>query len=229
MIKFLMGNILYVLLAVGVVFNLFWLGGNRSKLKMNTAGVVLFSVIHTVVGVLFVKTFAFLESGTFNGMSIFGAVFFMPLAYFLGAKLFKRNIADVFDVFTVCMVFTLLLARLNCIFAGCCLGLPIPFIEGARWPTREAEIVLYIAFLVLFANKATKKVSTGVLYPIYMIWYGMFRFAVEWLREVKYYVGIFHISHIWAILSTVVGVCIYLYITKKNKGNSKKIKKKALK
>ena len=74
MIKFLMGNILYVLLAVGVVFNLFWLGGNRSKLKMNTAGVVLFSVIHTVVGVLIVKIFAFLESGTFNGMSIFGAV-----------------------------------------------------------------------------------------------------------------------------------------------------------
>ena len=229
MIKFLMGNILYVLLAVGVVFNLFWLGGNKSKLKMNTAGVVLFSVIHTVVGVLFVKTFAFLESGTFNGMSIFGAVFFMPLAYFLGAKLFKRNIADVFDVFTVCMVFTLLLARLNCIFEGCCLGLPIPFIEGARWPTREAEIVLYIAFLILFANKATKKVSTGVLYPIYMIWYGVFRFTIEWFREAKYFVGFFHISHIWAILSIVVGVCIYLYITKKNKGNSKKIKKKALK
>lgn len=229
MIKFLMGNILYVLLAVGVVFNLFWLGGNKSKLKMNTAGVVLFSVIHTVVGVLFVKTFAFLESGTFNGMSIFGAVFFMPLAYFLGAKLFKRNTADVFDVFTVCMVFTLLLARLNCIFEGCCLGLPIPFVEGARWPTREAEMVLYIVFLILFAKKAGKKVCKGTIYPIYMIWYGVFRFAVEWLREVKYYVGIFHISHIWAILSTVVGVCIYLYITKKNKGNSKKIKKKALK
>lgn len=226
MVKFLSANILYVLLAIGVVFNLFWLGENKSKLKINTLAVVLLSVIHTVVGVLFVKTFAFLESGSFSGMSIFGAVFFMPLAYFLGAKIFRRNMADVFDIFTICMVFTLLLARCNCIFAGCCLGSPIPFIDGARWPTREAEVVLYIVFLIFFAKKASKKVCEGTIYPIYMIWYGVFRFTIEWFREAKYFVGFFHISHIWAIVSTVVGVCIYLYIKRKNKSILNGFKKK---
>lgn len=46
----------------------------------------------------------FLESGFskdgFNGMSIFGAVFMMPLAYLLCAKLFKRNVKTVFDIMT---------------------------------------------------------------------------------------------------------------------------------
>ena len=56
-VKFLSANILYVLLGIGVVFNLFWLGENKSKLKINTLAVVLLSVIHTVVGVLFVNNF----------------------------------------------------------------------------------------------------------------------------------------------------------------------------
>ena len=226
MAKFFLENILYVLLAIGVVFNLFWLGENKSKLKINSLAIFLLSVVHTVIGVLFVKTFAFLESGSFSGMSIFGAVFFMPVAYFLGAKLFKRNMAEVFDIFTICMVFTLLLARFNCIFSGCCLGLPIPFINEARWPTREAEIVLYIVFLIVFSKKASRKVSTGEIYPIYMIWYGVFRFIVEWFREAKYFVGVLHISHIWAIVSIVVGGCIYLNIRNKSKTELKVLKKK---
>ena len=47
-------------------------------------------------------------------MSIFGAVFFMPVGYYLGAKLFRRPLADVFDIFAVPMIFTLFCSRINC-------------------------------------------------------------------------------------------------------------------
>ena len=62
-------------------------------------------------GVLCVKAFAVAESGfdmsKVGNMSLFGGVFIMPLFYFAGAKLFKRPSADVFDIFSVCMIFKL--------------------------------------------------------------------------------------------------------------------------
>ena len=80
------------------------------------------SICHTLYGVLTVTVFAFLETGfdsnSLGNMSLFGGVFFMPLAYWLGAKLSKRKMADVFDIFTICMIFTLMCARINCIIAG---------------------------------------------------------------------------------------------------------------
>ena len=89
------------------------------------------------------------DMGAMGNMSLFGAVFFMPLVYWAFAKLSGRSAADVFDVFTVCLVFTLMCARLNCIFSGCCLGAHIP-IEGPthlRFPTREMELLFYVILL----------------------------------------------------------------------------------
>ena len=61
------------------------------------------AVLHTLIGVLSVKIFAFLETGfnpdSLGNMSLFGGVFFMPVLYFISAKVSKRNIKTVFDIF----------------------------------------------------------------------------------------------------------------------------------
>ena len=72
----------------------------------------------------------------------------MPAAYWLGAKLTKRPYCKVCDVFTPCMLFTLMCARVNCIVAGCCSGLVIPGTHF-HFPTRELEILYYIVMLIL--------------------------------------------------------------------------------
>ena len=53
---------------------------------MKWYAVIAFSVLHTVCGVLSVKAFAFLETGDAGNMSLFGGVFFMPVLYFISAK-----------------------------------------------------------------------------------------------------------------------------------------------
>ena len=207
--------ILILLLSAGAVFTAVWLVLLRKRLDMPWYAAIPLAILSTVYGVLTAKVFAFLESGfntdSFGNMRLFGVVFFMPLAYWLGAKLSKRSYREVFDVFTPCMIFTVMCARINCIVSGCCIGLPIPGMNGVRFPTREAEILFYIILLICLCSRVLKGKYRGQAYPIYMISYGAFRFVVEFFRSADTS-SVFHRAHIWALITLIIGISIYVEI-----------------
>lgn len=219
LLTWLSDHALILLLSCGTLFNVYWLHRCRERLHLRWLSVLLLSVLHTVLGVLSVKVFALFETGDFSNMSLFGGVFFMPLFYWGVAKLAKQKAADVFDVFTICLVFTLMCARLNCIVSGCCLGAHIP-IEGLthlRFPTRELELLFYVLLLSRLWRKVLSGSARGMIYPIYMIAYGIFRFVTETLRVSSRANNILHISHLWALLSLGIGISIYGELRKKEK------------
>lgn len=207
--------ILILLLSAGAVFTAVWLVLLRKRLDMPWYAAIPLAILSTVYGVLTAKVFAFLESGfntdSLGNMSLFGGVFFMPLAYWLGAKLSKRSYREVFDVFTPCMIFTVMCARINCIVSGCCIGLPIPGMNGVRFPTREAEILFYIILLICLCPRVLKGKYRGQAYPIYMISYGAFRFVEEFFRSADTS-SVFHSAHIWALIALIIGISIYAEI-----------------
>lgn len=219
LLTWLSDHALILLLGCGTLFNVYWLHRCRERLHLRWLSVLLLSVLHTVLGVLSVKVFALFETGDFSNMSLFGGVFFMPLFYWVVSKLAKQKAADVFDVFTICLVFTLMCARLNCMISGCCLGAHIP-IEGLthlRFPTRELELIFYVILLSRLWRKVLSGSARGMIYPIYMISYGIFRFVTETLRVSSRADSILHISHLWALLSLGIGVSIYGELRKKEK------------
>lgn len=219
LLTWLSDHALILLLGCGTLFNVYWLHRCRERLHLRWLSVLLLSVLHTVLGVLSVKVFALFETGNFSNMSLFGGVFFMPLFYWGVAKLAKQKAADVFDVFTICLVFTLMCARLNCIISGCCLGAHIP-IEGLthlRFPTRELELLFYVLLLSRLWRKVLSGSARGMIYPIYMISYGIFRFVTETLRFSDRTNSILHVSHLWALLSLGIGISIYGELQKKEK------------
>lgn len=203
--------LLLLILATGVGCGWLLLVGKR--LKVPQYAVLPIAILHTLIGVLSVEVFAFLETGfnpeSLGNMSLFGGIFFMPLAYWAGAKLTKRNTAQVFDIFTICMIFTVMCARINCIFAGCCFGTLIPGLENIRWPTREVEIVFYVVLLIVLGSKVLAGKSHGEIYPIYMISYGALRFVLEFLRFKAGSTSIIHLSHLWALVAFALGLSIY--------------------
>ena len=219
LLTWLSDHALILLLGCGTLFNVYWLHRCRERLHLRWLSVLLLSVLHTVLGVLSVKVFALFETGNFSNMSLFGGVFFMPLFYWGVAKLTKQKAADVFDVFTICLVFTLMCARLNCMISGCCLGAHIP-IEGLthlRFPTRELELLFYVILLSRLWRKVLSGSARGMIYPIYMISYGIFRFVTETLRISSRTDSILHVSHLWALLSLGIGMSIYGELQKKEK------------
>ena len=138
----------------------------------------------------------------------------MPVAYWLGAKIFKRPMKEVFDVFTPCMIFTVMCARINCILSGCCTGLIIPGTQ-LRCPTRELELVYYIVMLILLIPRVKKDENPGTCYPLYMASYGAFRFVIEFFRTSSSGM-LFHLSHIWAALAFAAGLSVYIEVNNRN-------------
>lgn len=208
------------MLAAATVFAAVWLILLRRRLDMHPAVAVLLAVLHTVCGVLSVKVFAVMEGANAGAMSLFGGVFFMPVLYFLGAKLSRRKMTEVFDIFAVVMIFTLMLARCNCLHGGCCLG-RLMFHTQMRWPTREAEIVFYLVFLALIIPRVWKGTTKGRVYPLYMAAYGAFRAIVECFR-VSSSETLFHLSHVWAFLALALGLSIYIEMNNRTKKHPRK-------
>lgn len=226
-----------LLLLTGTAFTFAWTMLNRDRLRFRWYIAAPLALLHTIVGVACVVAFAKLEAigsgASADGVtfSLFGAIFFLPLFYFLLAKISKRRTADVFDVFTVSMVFTLLCARVNCLFAGCCQGKCISGTAGPQWPTREIELVFYAVILTILILRIRKNKNFGEIYPLYMVSYGAFRFIIEFFRMTlddqeslklygKYSDSLFHLSHLWAILSILLGLSIYYEIQKKHSKKS---------
>ena len=218
MLDWLHSNILYVLLAIAALFTFDWLVQCRKQLNIKWYAALILAVIHVVIGVLCVRFFALAEAGfdkaKAGNMSLFGSVFFLPVFYFIGAKLFKRNVAAVFDVFTVPLAATLFLARINCFFGGCCLGKLIGE-TGMRFPTREAELVFYAVFIIFLFPRVIKGRGRGEAFPIFMIAYGAFRAVIECFRESSAYPGIFHLSHVWALITLALGILILILVRKR--------------
>ena len=154
-------------------------------------------------------------------MSLYGAVFLMPISYYFGAKVFKRSVSDVFDIFAVCMIATLLFARINCIIKGCCYGRLISEASTLRWPTREIEIIFYVVFLSYFIPRVHKETTFGTVYPFYMFNYGVLRFILEFFRESSSG-KVIDLSHIWSLLSLAIGFAIYTTIRQNREKKPKK-------
>ena len=101
--------LLLILLVVGATFTSVWLILLRKRLNMAWYVAILIAVLCIASGVLFVKAFAFIETGfnrnSFGNMSLFGAVFGMPLIFLLVSKMAKVPPQIVFDTLTPCMLF----------------------------------------------------------------------------------------------------------------------------
>ena len=209
--NWIMEHTLLCLLALAALGTIFWVWSQRERLAMRLRWVVPISVLHVAYGVACVKAFAIMEAGSLKAagnMSLFGAVFLLPAAYWAGARLTKRRTETVFDVFVVPTVFTLACARVNCILTGCCRGCLIPGTE-TRWPTREAELVFYAILLVWLLLRTKRGDPGGILYPVYMAAYGCFRFITEFFRESSSE-SVFHLAHFWALLCAALGLAFLI-------------------
>ena len=222
-----MSGYLIMLLGIGTAFNGFWLFRLQKRVQLKGWQILAFSVLHTVCGVFSVKVFAIAESG-FNwkaagNMSLFGGVFFMPIFYFAGAKLLREKPAEIFDAGTVCMLFTLMCARINCILSGCCQGAWIGN-TGHRWPTREAELVYDLVAIIVLGKWVLQGKKRGEIYPMYMISYGIFRFVTEGFRSSEGASGM-HLAHIWALICFMLGLSVYGTLIEKRKKQGGKNKR----
>ena len=87
-----------------------------------------------------------------------------------------------------------------------------------REPTFLYESILnIIGFIILLIVRKNKKIHTGTLTGIYMIWYGIIRLIIESFRSDSLMMGSIKIAQLISILGIIIGVIVIIISIKKNK------------
>lgn len=211
-----------LMFAIGIIIcNFVWLMSCRKMLHTKWYVALLIAILHDIVGYAAMRLLAIIEVGgnisQAANMRLFGAVFILPVFYYSGAKLLKRNTAFVMDISAICLVIGLIFGRLDCLVGGCCAGSRIPFCN-LHWPLREIELLYYVIFLLHYCHRIREGKTSGEVYAVFMITYGILRFILEWFRvEYTTSIGVLHLAHIWAIVSFMLGLSIYGALIDKKK------------
>ncbi|HEY4223530.1 MAG TPA: prolipoprotein diacylglyceryl transferase family protein [Myxococcota bacterium] len=147
-----------------------------------------------------------------SGRSIVGGVLFGHVASEIARPLIGYTAAPN-DRLAVAVCFSVALGRVGCALAGCCRGVPWdgPFAltyDDAipRFPTPLLELVFHVLLACVFLWMERKRILFGRLFSLYLVVYGVFRFATEPLRVTpKPLVG-FSVYQLFCVALVVVGV-----------------------
>lgn len=183
----------------------------------------LFTFLLLLCGISGAKLLYFLESSgtSFSGMSFFGSVFLVPAAMPIIGYAMGIDPKRVPDLCAPCVASIIAFMRFGCYCAGCCGG--IYSSTGFRWPTQLIEGFgdLLILFLLLHIEAKGKR---GVLYPAFLICYGVLRFFVELVRDTpKTFYGLSN-GQLFAVAAVFTGTLFLLLIlTSEVKNHGKKV------
>ena len=122
------------------------------------------------------------------------------------------------DMFAVTVPLALAVGRIGCIFAGCCQGTvcaaawwTVTDTHGhARWPAPAVEMMFNLAFFVWAVCAMRFHWQREQRFNIYLIAYGTFRFAHEFMRDdVRWFaaLGGYHVVSL-----AIVGTGAWMYL-----------------
>jgi len=145
-------------------------------------------------------SFRALAAGYNTGGSFFGAVFASLLFAFLYSRaFFKKEYRRLWDITVIGIALGHAIGRLGCFTAGCCFGIPTrlpwgvafaylgraphPFAGIPLHPVQLYEAALCFITFVFLLLLRKKRRFPGEIFCLYLITYGLIRFALEFLRH----------------------------------------------
>jgi len=165
---------------------------------------------------------------TFIGGLIGGVICFL-LVYFILKNKLDIRLTEVLSLVPCCITVAHGLGRVGCFFAGCCYGRETNSFLGVKFPGLpnpvHATQLYEAAFLfILFAVMTVLLLKYGFKHnmSVYLIAYGIFRFAIEYLRadDRGQLVAGISPSQFWSIGMVIFGValwiCLNMFYKKQN-------------
>jgi len=150
------------------------------------------------------------------GKSILGAL----LGGYIFVELAKRHVGyerTTGDDFALIAPISIGLGRVGCLLHGCCLGVTCRSEWYAlkdservpRWPAVPVELAFNALALVLFLFLRRQKLLPGQHFHLYLIGYGLFRVAHEFVRATPRVLGPFSGYHLAALAVALFGAICF--------------------
>lgn len=151
-----------------------------------------------------------------TGKTILGAL----LGGYAGVELAKTMAgyrAPTGDLFALVAPAAIVLGRIGCLLHGCCLGqscAPAPWalrdaVGVPRWPAVPIEIGFNLMAVATFLILRRARVLPGQHFHLYLIGYGLFRFAHECVRATPRLVGGWSGYHFAALAVITLGAAAF--------------------
>ena len=152
-----------------------------------------------------------------SGRSIAGALLVGFLAVESAKPLFRYDIPPN-DRFAVALPFSIGIGRVGCLVAGCCRGAPwdgpfaVAYEDGVlRHPAQLYEALFQLVAGWVLLRLWRRGALFGRLFALYLVAYGVFRFATEFIRETaKPFAGLS--AYQWMSLAMVVAGATAIYL-----------------
>ena len=152
------------------------------------------------------------------GLMLFDFLLLWPLS-----RLMKMTVWDLGDFISVPIMMVCSAAKISCWVRDCCRGIYISWLgtnTSVQFPSQIFEMVLWAAMAVLLIFKEKRNRFTGQLWPFAMIWFGVLRFVVDFLRLSKEPTQIYYMfmsgAKFWSLMTVLVG-CGFMYVTLRRK------------
>lgn len=163
-----------------------------------------------------------------GGLSFFGGFLGGALGGIWYAR--KHNIPfwNGADIYAPSLALGYAVARLGCLFAGCCYGQPTDLPWGLCFPdehhpgaltppSHPTQIYSFLFGLVIFGVLVyveKRRRFTGQVFASFLILFGMYRFAIEFLRRgvtSKIWFDGFTYGHAVAVVVILLGIIFYVW------------------
>lgn len=109
------------------------------------------------------------------------------------------------DAFALIMPVGLFLGRLGCLMHGCCQGRL--GVTGLRWPAPQVEAGFQVLMLIVILVLYRRGLLRDRLFFLYLLSYGLFRFAHEFMRDTpKIWLGLSGYQGLALVMATL-GAC----------------------
>lgn len=203
------------------VFNTFY--GKKYDIKKGKAFLVTVLSYALIFGWAFILAWVeslFTDWGHHNAVRVY---IWMPALLFVLSKPMKIDWAKLCDFIapSACIVYGI--ARLGCLFPGCCYGIPVEWgqwgiysqaAQGIVFPVQfcEAVTALALAVFAMYMNRKKKFVADSKTYFIMLIPYGLSRFIWEFFADnEKVFLNISSLA-LHALLMSVVGASMLIIL-----------------
>ena len=220
---------MYIMFSIGTVFMGVLIMLRKKKYHLKAWQAVLFTLALAAVGLAGVRLLAILEQfkaliqgDIAGGMSFYGCVFLIPILMPLFGKLFKLSPAETLDLCAPCVLAMLACMRINCYVSGCCGGIVIYLPGKELYPHPqliECAADLLIMTVLLVKEKKDKKPGAG--YPRMLIYYGILRFFLEFIRETPKDIWFMSRGQIYSLIGITVGLLFLIYLAQKKRNGGK--------
>jgi len=213
-------NQMPVILAAGVGW--FFCFFRRKRYHITRFGMYFLLFIFTLTGALGSNMGSMISGGALAGRRLYGLMIADTVALVVGCRILKKDLGKIGDYISVPILSSCCGGKLNCLLDGCCYGFVMYMDtagEAVRFPSQIFELVLWSLLSLWLIILEMKEHANNTLWALAMIWFGLSRYIVDFLRGSPSEKAIFVIGmpggQFWSLVLFLMGLAYLLYSLKR--------------